>query len=180
MNKLNRLGFGVDIKGLENEGKVPFAESFDALQRNSFEKFINPFINVKLAMDRIFKPNELTPSDHLKVLDTFAQSVIDQRRKAIAAGEEHKDLLSRFMNTTNAINEPLDDVELRDTIMNFIIAGRDTTAQALSWTFLMLMSHPRVEQKLVQEIKESITDELESNSPALYEAIKEMNYAHAV
>ncbi|KAI9307243.1 cytochrome P450 [Cunninghamella echinulata] len=174
------LGFGVDIKGLESEGKVPFAESFDTLQRNAFEKFINPFINAQLTIQKLLHPSRPTPDDHLKVIDDFAKSVIDQRRKAIAAGEEHKDLLSRFMNATNEYNETLDDKELRDTIMNFIIAGRDTTAQALSWTFLMLMSHPRVEEKLVKEIKENIPDDIETDSPALYEAIKEMNYAHAV
>lgn len=71
-------------------------------------------------------------------------------------------------------------MKLRDVVLNFIIAGRDTTAQALSWTFYNLCLHPRIEKKLLEEIKEHITDELEQDSPALYEAIKNMKYAHAV
>lgn len=65
-------------------------------------------------------------------------------------------------------------------MLNFVIAGRDTTAQALSWTFYNLCLHPRVEQKLLEEINEFITDDIKGDSPALFEAIKNMKYAHAV
>ena len=65
-------------------------------------------------------------------------------------------------------------------ILNFVIAGRDTTAQALSWTFYNLCNNPRVEYKLLEEIKEHISDEMENDPVALYEAIKDMKYAHAV
>lgn len=98
----------------------------------------------------------------------------------MAEGHTFKDLLSRFMNTRDENGELLDDRGLRDIIINFIIAGRDTTAQALSWTFYNLMLHPRVEKKLVDEIFEHVNADLESDSPALYEAIKDMPYAHAV
>lgn len=92
----------------------------------------------------------------------------------------HRDLLSRFMNATNEHGEPLNNKELRDIVLNFVIAGRDTTAQALSWTFYNLLLHPRVEKKLLEEIQLNITDDLMDNPVALYDAIKKMNYAHAV
>lgn len=84
------------------------------------------------------------------------------------------------MNATNEHGEPLNNKELRDIVLNFVIAGRDTTAQALSWTFYNLLLHPRVEKKLLEEIQLNITDELMDNPVALYDAIKKMNYAHAV
>lgn len=65
-------------------------------------------------------------------------------------------------------------------MLNFVIAGRDTTAQALSWGFYMLLQHERVERKLLKEIQEHITDEIIHDSSALYEAIKNMKYAHAL
>jgi fatty acid omega-hydroxylase len=175
-----RLGFGVNIKALSHTEKVPFAASFDELQRHSFEKFIDPFVNVKRHLKKVFKPWETTPEQHLQIVDDFATSVIDGRRAQLARGEKHKDLLSRFMNARNEHGEPLNDRELRDTIMNFIIAGRDTTAQALSWTFYCLAQHPRVEEIMVKEIKDNITDDLEHDSSALYEKIKDMTYTHAV
>jgi fatty acid omega-hydroxylase len=85
------------------------------------------------------------------------------------------------MKASNNEGVPLSNDELRDIVLNFVIAGRDTTAQALSWCFYMLTTHPRVEQFLLNEIQEHITDDLLEDSTALYEVIKsKMIYAHAV
>ncbi|KAI8065271.1 cytochrome P450 [Gongronella butleri] len=174
------LGFGVEIKSLTHGNKVPFAASFDELQLLAFEKFMNPFLPLEQLVNRVMHPTQPTAADHLKIMEEFTTSVIAKRRKELAEGSEPKDLLSRFMSARNEKGDELNDVELRDTILNFIIAGRDTTAQALSWGFFCLAQHPRVENKLVQEINENITDELLLDSNALYETIKNMTYAHAV
>lgn len=132
-------------------------------------------------VDSIVKPWKKSIPQHLETVEDFAHQVIRNRRKEIEAGEtDHRDLLSRFMKTHNEKGELLDDRELRDVVLNFVIAGRDTTAQALSWTFYMLLLHPRVENKLLEEIKMNIEDELMEEPAALYEAIKNMTYAHAV
>ncbi|ORX61453.1 cytochrome P450 [Hesseltinella vesiculosa] len=174
------LGFGVEIGSLTHGNKVPFAASFDELQFLAFENFVNPFVNVRLAINKLLHPTEPTVAHHLQVMEEFTTSVISKRRKELAEGSEPKDLLSRFMSARNEHGQELNDVELRDTILNFIIAGRDTTAQALSWTFYCLAQHPRVEEKLVKEIIENVHDDMEQDSTALYEAIKDMPYAHAV
>lgn len=123
----------------------------------------------------------MSTEQHVNVIDTFAEDVIKKRRVEIANGQEnHKDLLARFMNTTNENGEKLNDVELRDTIINFIIAGRDTTAQALSWLFYNLALQPRVEKKILEEIQDKITDDVEKDSASLYEVISGLPYLHAV
>jgi cytochrome P450 len=43
----------------------------------------------------------------------------------------------------------------------------------------MLMCHPRVENKLIEEINDNITEDVMHDSPALFEVIKNMKYAHA-
>ncbi|CDH51590.1 cytochrome p450 [Lichtheimia corymbifera JMRC:FSU:9682] len=174
------LGFGVKLHGLQQEKQVEFAQSFDVCQHNSSWRVAFPFWRSYEALQSIFVPWRKGPTDHLKVVDDFAFKVIKERRQQMAEGHTFKDLLSRFMNTKGVDGELLDDRGLRDIIINFIIAGRDTTAQALSWTFYNLMLHPRVEKKLVDEIFEHVNADLESDSPALYEAIKNMPYAHAV
>ncbi|KAI9488566.1 cytochrome P450 [Zychaea mexicana] len=175
------LAFGAEINALKSRGKVPFAASFDECQHDCLDRFINPFMPIVEALKPIIRPGTMTIKQHLKVIDDFAYGIINERRKQLAEGGEFKDLLSRFMNTRNEHGELLSDDELRDTSLNFILAGRDTTAQALSWTFYNLMLHPRVETKLFEEIKAHIRDEHENDSPALYEVIKDkMTYAHAV
>lgn len=47
--------------------------------------------------------------------------------------------------------QALNDKFLRDTLMNFLIAGRDTTASTLTWLFYELASNPRVQQKAYEE-----------------------------
>ncbi|CAO3598708.1 unnamed protein product [Absidia cylindrospora] len=174
------LGFGVHLNALGTKGNVPFAESFDEAQRTTFQRFITPLWSVTEFLGRITQPFNTSMNDHLKVVDGFARQVTEQRRQQLKNGEVHKDLLSRFMNASNANGEPLSNDELRDIVLNFVIAGRDTTAQALSWTFYMLMSHPRVEVKLLEEINTNITEEALADSARLYEKIKDMKYAHAV
>lgn len=174
------LGFGVQLNALGSKEKVPFAAAFDEAQKNTFQRFVNPIWPITERIQKLVLPWKPGMNDHLRVVDTFAREVTEKRRKEIANGEEHRDLLSRFMNARNAKGEPLNNDELRDIVLNFVIAGRDTTAQALSWTFYMLMCHPRVEEKLLDEIKEYITEDIMHDSPALYEAIKGMKYAHAV
>lgn len=176
-----RLGFGVQLDSLLKEEKVPFAVSFDYLQRLGAQRFINPLMPMNEAITKYFTPWKMSTNDHLKCVDSFADSVIAQRKKEISEGkDDHKDLLSRFMNTVNEKGEKLNDIELRDTVLNFIIAGRDTTAQALSWLFYNLALQPRIEKKIMEEINNQISDDDENNSSALYEIINGLPYLHAV
>lgn len=161
-------------------GKVPFAESFDEAQKATFSRFINPIWPITEGIQRLTMPWKASMNYHLNVVDSFARQVTEKRRKEIAQGEIHGDLLSRFMDARNAQGELLNNDELRDIVLNFVIAGRDTTAQALSWTFYMLLCHPRVEKKLLDEISTFISDETLMDSPELYNVIKNMTYAHAV
>jgi cytochrome P450 len=42
----------------------------------------------------------------------------------------------------------IDEVFLRDVIMNFVLAGRDTTALAMTWAVHLIATHPEVEAKV--------------------------------
>lgn len=88
-----------------------------------------------------------------------------------------EDILSRFLQVT-------DPKYLRDIILNFVIAGKDTTAATLSWFIYMLCKHPAVQEKVVQEVKEAtgakdITDFLKVAGCISEEALEKMHYLHA-
>ena len=159
--------------------KVPFAASFDICQKVCSDRFVNPFTDFFDGL-KVFTPGAMRVKDHIKIIDDFAYTLIKERRRQLARGEEYRDLLSRFMAARNPEGELLNDKELRDTVLNFIIAGRDTTAQALSWCFYLLMEHPHVEEKLLKEINEHIPQVIQVDAAELYEITKKMNYAHAV
>lgn len=82
-----------------------------------------------------------------------------------------------FLEATDDEGNPLPDAVIKDFILNFTIAGRDTTAQALSWMFYLLLrteSNPEVRQKLVQEV-----DEVLQGREPTYESHKQQKYAEA-
>jgi cytochrome P450 len=82
-------------------------------------------------------------------LDAVVNRIIAERRKS-GAGD---DLLGMFMSTTDAdTGERMDDVQLRDEVMTILLAGHETTANALSWTFWLLGRAPHVERKLREEL----------------------------
>lgn len=89
------------------------------------------------------------------------------------------DILSRFLQVTET-----DSKYLRDIILNFIIAGKDTTATALSWFLYMLCKHPGVQEKVAQEVKDAtnikdVTDFAEFADSISEEALEKMHYLHA-
>ena len=62
--------------------------------------------------------------------------------------EEVLDMLSAYMKTYDNCSEKF----LRDRLLNFLFAGRDTTSSVLTWFFLLMASNPSVEEKVLQEI----------------------------
>ena len=60
----------------------------------------------------------------------------------------------------------MDDSEIRDQLMTLLLAGHETTATGLAWTFDLLLRHPRVLDRLVAELDagEDATSERSSRS----------------
>lgn len=93
--------------------------------------------------------------------------------------EKKADMVSRFL----ALNET-DPKYLRDIILSFVIAGRDTTAATLSWFFYMLCKHPHIQEKVVHEVGEVTklknTCSIDELADSLTdEALGKMHYLHA-
>lgn len=65
-----------------------------------------------------------------------------------------EDILSRFLIESKKYKETMTDQYLRDIILNFMVAGKDTSANTLSWFFYMLCKNPLIEEKIVQEVRD--------------------------
>lgn len=77
-----------------------------------------------------------------------------------------------------------DTTYLRDIILNFVIAGKDTTAATLSWFMYMLCKYPAVQEKAAEEVREATNTKTvgsctEFVSCVTDEALEKMNYLHA-
>src|SRR5918911_1061038 len=84
-------------------------------------------------------------------LDETIYRIINERR---AAGEDRGDLLSMLLLATDSEGDGagMNDQQLRDEAMTIFLAGHETTANALTWTWYLLAGHPEVEARLHEEI----------------------------
>ncbi len=78
----------------------------------------------------------------LKAVDDLLYAEIAERR-AEGDFEERDDILSQLMQARFEDGEPMSDTDLRDQLMTLLLAGHETTATALAWTFDLLLRHPR-------------------------------------
>ena len=70
-------------------------------------------------------------------------------------GRADHDLLSMLVFARDEeTGETMTDKQIRDDVMTFFIAGHETTATALSWTWYLLSKHPAVERQLQAELTE--------------------------
>ncbi|MBX3275133.1 MAG: cytochrome P450 [Sandaracinaceae bacterium] len=96
-------------------------------------------------------PANLRFARHREVLDETVASIIRQRRARPGEGD---DLLSMLLETVDEeTGESMDDRQLRDEVMTIFLAGHETTANALSWTFYLLGKHPEVARRLREELR---------------------------
>ncbi|MEA2170859.1 MAG: hypothetical protein QOF76_4159, partial [Solirubrobacteraceae bacterium] len=75
----------------------------------------------------------------LKPLDKAIHAIIAERR---GQAEETNDILSLLMRATTEEGEHLTDAELRDELVGLVLAGHETTANQLAWTFERLVRTP--------------------------------------
>ncbi|QDU30068.1 Pentalenene oxygenase [Anatilimnocola aggregata] len=90
----------------------------------------------------------------IRRLDAVLQQMIDERRTAIEGqGEIPGDFLSLLITARDETDgKPLSNQQLRDEVMTMFLAGHETTANALSWTWYLLGQHPEEQQRVRQEV----------------------------
>ena len=84
--------------------------------------------------------------------DALIYELIEERR---AAAEERDDVLSMLLEARHEDGSPMSDIELRDELMTLLVAGHETTASALAWSFERIARTPRVAARLAEEAESS-------------------------
>jgi len=110
-------------------------------------------------------------------LDATIYGLISERRKS---GQDTGDLLSMLLFAQDEEkggerDDGMSDEEVRDEALTLFLAGHETTANALTWTWYLLSQHPAVEQRLHAEID----DVLEGRAPELAD-VPRLRYAEMI
>jgi cytochrome P450 len=113
-------------------------------------KFVNHYVEqlVRLPPWLPF-PRNLRFKKALTTLDALVYRMIEEHR---AESDHEGDLLGMLMSATDdGDGEGMTPKQLRDEVMTLVLAGFETTANALSWTLYLLAKHPEVAEKLEEE-----------------------------
>ncbi|KAL8277459.1 hypothetical protein RQP46_010181 [Phenoliferia psychrophenolica] len=148
------VGTSLGALSLTTDVPVPFAAAFDYAHEVMFRRFANP----------LWKWTERISGDAARMrqatalMNSLLYGAIEAKEKFAGAGanadggEYGTDMLSIYMGLKDDNGEPLSHEFIRDSLMNLLVAGRDSTAQSLSWTFFHLLSRPELIEPIRAEI----------------------------
>ena len=107
---------------------------------------------------------------------SLAKLVLELIKTRHESDEEHFDFLSMLMLTTDReTGQPMGDRELIDEVLTLIVAGHETTAAALTWTWYLVTQHPEVAEALEAESDKHAADGVLS-----LDAAESLSYTHQV
>jgi cytochrome P450 len=107
-----------------------------------------PFADIGLKIP--FLPTTRRINKNTAVLTKIVHGIIQERRQS---GLETEDLLGMLMAARDEDSgEGMSDQQLHDEVMTIMLAGHETTAVALAWTFYLLSEHPAVRAELEAEV----------------------------
>ncbi len=119
-----------------------------------------------VGRDEAFGPLKLA----MAMLDRPTYAVIAARRR-VTDLEERRDILSLLLQARTEEGEALDDKELRDELLTLVLAGHETTANQLSWTWERLVRNPDARDALVAAVREDAGAE-ERIEATIFEAMR--------
>ncbi|KAG7386831.1 hypothetical protein PHYPSEUDO_015229 [Phytophthora pseudosyringae] len=182
------IGFGQKLENLKSADDHPFEVAFDEAHCISTDRFAFPVWLWKLKR-WLNVGSERRLRDFMLVINKFLMDTISvtmERRRTRQATTKlksqtaNKDIVSIILDSMETSGQTISPADLRDIAFAGMIAGRDTTADALSWLMHMLHHNPRVLKKLREEIiaKLPLIADSESYVPSM-EEVQELPYLEA-
>jgi cytochrome P450 len=143
--------FDADIEGEAHEIGEALSAAIEA-----FNLSVLPFGEL---LERLPLPTTLRFRRGRERLDATIYRLIAERR---ASGEDRGDLLSMLLLAQDSEGDggTMSDLQLRDEAMTLLLAGHETTANLLAWTWYLLSQHPEAESRLHAEVDAIPSDRL--------------------
>jgi cytochrome P450 len=137
-------------------------------------RMMNPLADLLL---RLPLPESLRIRRARADLDRVVYDIIRSRRaERPGLRRERTDLLALLLETRDEdTGEGLGDEEIRDEVMTLLLAGHETTANALTWLWVLLAGHPDAEARLHREV-----DAVLGERPATFDDVRALPFTRQV
>jgi cytochrome P450 len=147
----SRTLFDRDVSGEADTVGTAFAVTSRYLERRFNHPFTSPPLWVPSSANRRFQAA-------IRTLNEIALGIVQERR---LDNRDHGDLLTMLMHATDEeTGATMTDDQLRSEVLTFLLAGTETTATALTWTWYLLASHPAIQKQVRDEVSTVIGDRL--------------------
>ncbi len=98
-------------------------------------------------------PANRRANKELEFIDSLVYRIISERRDK-GNSNHHNDLLALLMNAMDEDGSQMTPQQLHDETMTLFLAGHETTAQMLAWTWYALSENPKAEARLYEELRD--------------------------
>lgn len=158
LDVVGRALFGADLTGpVRNTVRVVMHDTLSELQSAAYSPLTWMAYSMPgMTMQRALK---LRPRKQrrfharMRELDNIVSAMIESHRSGPQRGAD--DLLTLLLEARDEeTGEPMTDPQVRDEVVTFLAAGHETTANALSWMWVLLSRHPDARARLYAEIDE--------------------------
>lgn len=139
---------------------------------NALDVMQQHFIQMALVPAWLPTPAGLSAPKAVKAMDDVVYRLIADWRRT---GEDRGDLLSMLMLVQDEDGTHMTDKQVRDEALTLILAGHETTANVLNWTWYLLSQHPEVESKLHDEL-----DRVLHGRTPTYQDLRELPYTDMI
>ncbi|KAK4703410.1 hypothetical protein P7C70_g2807, partial [Phenoliferia sp. Uapishka_3] len=171
LDSFSKTAFGKTMGALTADAPIPFASALDYVQGIMIKRYFM----VGWKITELFSAEGRRMKKEVKTLDDFVYGLMDERASDLEpAGDEdvQSDLLSFYTNIKMEDGSSMTRVGVRDAVLSILIAGRDTTAQSLSWIMFHLISKP--------ELVAKARAELDNSPPVTYDTFRSFTYLNAI
>ena len=151
--EMMRLTLAIAGKTLFDSDVEGEADEIGKALTTTFELFNSLTLPFGQLLDRLPLPASRRFQRARERLDATVYRIINERR---ASGEDRGDLLSMLIAARDEEGDGsgMTDEQLRDEAMTIFLAGHETTANALTWTWYLLSQHPDIEARFHAEVDE--------------------------
>jgi cytochrome P450 len=165
--------FDIDLQNSHHQGSNQVGQALDQVLHEYVNQYTNSFrMLLELLPFTLPTPGNKRLKENIKKMDQVIYKIIELRKKE---NRDQGDLLSMLIAAQDDEGKGMTPTQLRDELMTLFLAGYETTANVLSWSFYLLAQHADAEKKLVTELE----NVLQGKPPTLSD-IPHLPYTRAI
>ncbi|XP_024977825.1 protein LUTEIN DEFICIENT 5, chloroplastic [Cynara cardunculus var. scolymus] len=159
---IGKAVFNYDFDSLTTDNGI--VEAVYTVLREAEDRSVSPIPTWEIPIWKDISPRQKKVNESLKLINTTLDDLIAICKRMV--DEEEVEFNEEYMNETDpsilhfllASGDNVSSKQLRDDLMTMLIAGHETTAAVLTWTFYLLSKEPSVVSKLQNEVDAVLGD----------------------